>query len=104
MTKLFQGLRFQGNMYASLVLRLLIVMFLFSLCRLGFYLFNLSYFPNLSFINFIRIMAGGTRFDLTAVLYTNALFILLMIIPFQFRFSTWYQAIVKWIFFITNGI
>ncbi|HEY3403916.1 MAG TPA: sulfatase-like hydrolase/transferase [Ohtaekwangia sp.] len=104
MTRLFQGLRFQGNIYKGLLLQLLIAMLLFSLCRVGFFLFNLSYFPNMTLINFLKIMAGGMRFDLTAVLYTNALFILLTIIPFEFRFAKWYQTILKWIFFITNGI
>lgn len=104
MINFFKGLRFQGNIYKALVLRLLIVMFMFSLCRIGFYLFNLSYFPNMTLTNFLTILGGGIRFDLTAVLYTNALFILMMIIPFQFRFKDWYQSIVKWIFFVTNGI
>lgn len=104
MLKLIQGLRLQGNIYVSLVLRLLIVMLLFTLCRVGFYLFNLSYFPGMTLPNFLNIMAGGLRFDLTAVLYTNALFIILMIIPFQFRFSSGYQRVLKWVFFITNGI
>lgn len=104
MIKLFQGLRFQGNIYATLVLRLLIAMFLFSLCRIGFYFFNLSYFPDMTLVNFLKIMAGGLRFDLTAVLYTNVLFIVLMIIPFQFRFSDRYQLVLKWLFFVTNGI
>lgn len=49
-------------------------------------------------------MAGGLRFDLTAVLYTNALFVLLLIIPLKFRFNHIYLAIAKWIFFVTNSI
>lgn len=99
----FQGLKFKSNIYAALILRLLIVMFIFSLCRVGFYLFNLSYFPDISLAYFFKIMAGGLRFDLTAVLYTNMLLIVLMILPFKFRFSNGYQKTLNWIFYISNS-
>lgn len=79
-------------------------MFLFSLCRIGFYLYNTSYFPEMTFSHFVRILGGGVRFDLTAVLYVNALIILLTLIPFDFRFTSIYQSITKYLFFILNGI
>jgi phosphoglycerol transferase MdoB-like AlkP superfamily enzyme len=34
----------------------------------------------------------------------NMLFLLLMIIPFEFRFRAGYQTAVKWVFFIFNGL
>ena len=104
MPQYFNGFKFQGNIYVGLLLRLSIVMLLFSVCRIAFYFFNLDYFEGMTITNFIKIMAGGLRFDLTAVLYTNALFILLTILPFQFRFNAWYQKIVTWLFCITNSI
>jgi membrane protein YdbS with pleckstrin-like domain len=51
-----------------------------------------------------RIMAGGLKFDLAAILYSNSLFILLMILPITFRFKNWYQQILKWLFIITNSV
>jgi len=54
--------------------------------------------------HFLRILWGGLRFDMTAVLYINLLVILLTLIPFDFRFSSVYQAILKYLFYITNGI
>ncbi|MDP4266094.1 MAG: LTA synthase family protein [Bacteroidota bacterium] len=50
------------------------------------------------------IFLGGLHFDLTAVLYTNMLFIVMLSLPFNFRFNKVYKLILKWIFFITNGI
>jgi phosphoglycerol transferase MdoB-like AlkP superfamily enzyme len=102
--KYFQGVHLKGNIYWALFLRLLLAMFLFSLCRIGFYLFNTSYFPEMTFSHFVRILWGGLRFDLTALLYINALIILLTVIPFDFRFSPLYQSILKYLFFILNGI
>jgi phosphoglycerol transferase MdoB-like AlkP superfamily enzyme len=104
MQTIFQGLKLHGNIYWALTLRLLLAMLLFTLCRIGFYLYNTDYFPEISFLHFLRILWGGTRFDLTAVLYTNAPIIVLMLLPFDFRFSKVYQNIIKYLFFILNGV
>lgn len=100
----FKGLSLRGNVYWVLFLRFGIALLLFTVCRIGFYLFNMSYFPNMTPGNFLVILLGGIRFDLTALLYTNMLFIILMIIPFPVRFNAVYQTVVKWIFFVLNGI
>jgi len=98
------GLRFKRNIYWAMVLRLLVAMLLFTLCRIGFYIFNTGYFPELSPGAFLRILYGGLRFDLTAVLYLNALIIILTILPFDFRFNKVYQLFLKYLFFLFNGI
>jgi hypothetical protein len=102
--KFFQDVRLKGNIYWILVLRLLLAMLLFTLCRIGFYLYNISYFPDMTGNNFLRILLGGLRFDLTAVLYINSLLVLLTLIPLDFRFTNSYQNILKYLFFILNGI
>jgi phosphoglycerol transferase MdoB-like AlkP superfamily enzyme len=48
-------------------------------------------------------MSGGIRFDLAAVLYSNSLLLLLMIIPFKFRFEPWYHTMIKWLFIVINS-
>jgi phosphoglycerol transferase MdoB-like AlkP superfamily enzyme len=103
LTKYLSG-NWNRNLYWALVRSLVVVMVLYSVSRIGFYLFNTSFFPNLTFQRFVIIMGGGLRFDLSATLYSNSLFILLMILPFTFRFSNWYKSMVKWIFIITNSI
>src|SRR5688500_4876688 len=45
------NLRLSGNIYWALLLRLLLVMLLFTLCRIGFYLYNMSFFPDMSLGN-----------------------------------------------------
>jgi phosphoglycerol transferase MdoB-like AlkP superfamily enzyme len=79
-------------------------MFLFTLCRVGFYVFNLSFFPDMGFRSFLWLLWGGLQFDLSAMLYINCLYILLMILPFDFRFNFSYQQVLKYIFFIFNGV
>jgi len=53
---------------------------------------------------FSQIALGGMRFDLSVILYLNSLFILLLIIPFRFKFRPAYLRVVKWIYFIVNSI
>lgn len=52
---------------------------------------------------FLSIMKGGLVFDISATVYINMLFIVLSILPFEFRYNEIYQTILKYIFFITNG-
>lgn len=94
----------KNNIYGALVKRLLLVMAFYSLCRISFYLFNVGYFPGMTLDRMATIMLGGLKFDLSAVLYINALFILLTIIPFTFKFNPLYQKILHYIFIITNSL
>lgn len=100
----FEGLAWRGNIYLALMLRIALIMGLFSLCRAGFYLFNMSFFPDMSPGNFLKLATGGLRFDLAAVLYINSVYIILMILPFDFRFNPGYQRVLKYLFYITNAI
>jgi phosphoglycerol transferase MdoB-like AlkP superfamily enzyme len=79
-------------------------MVLFSLCRIGFFVFNYKMFPGITISQLITIFKGGLTFDISAVVYINMLFILLHIIPLEIRYKNVYQSILKYIFFITNGI
>jgi phosphoglycerol transferase MdoB-like AlkP superfamily enzyme len=92
------------NLFIVLAYRILLVMFLFSLCRIGFFLFNFKMFPGVTFSQFINILKGGLVFDISAVVYINMLFILLEIVPIELRYNRVYESVVKYIYFITNGI
>jgi phosphoglycerol transferase MdoB-like AlkP superfamily enzyme len=93
-----------GNLFVVLAYRILLVMFLFSLCRIGFFLFNFKMFPGVTFSQFINILKGGLVFDISAVVYINMLFIFLEIVPIELRYNRVYESVVKYIYFITNGI
>jgi len=101
---MLSGLKLNGNIYWVMVLRLLLAMGLFTICRIGFYAFNVNYFPEITVNSFLRILYGGLRFDLTAVLYINIIIILPTVIPLDLRFTRRYQAVLKYIFFFFNGI
>ena len=92
------------SIYAALLYRFVLLLVLYSLCRLGFYLSNQSFFNHLSFTELAYIFLGGIKFDLVALLYLNSLYIILQAIPFAFRYKKGYQIICKWLFIITNSL
>ncbi len=51
----------------------------------------------------IKIFVHGIRFDLAAIVYINALFILSYLLPFPFRHKMWYKKMQAVLFFGLNG-
>ena len=95
---------FSRNILIVLIYRIILVLLLFSLSRIGFYFFNLKMFPGITPGEFISILRGGIVFDISAAVYINMLFILLQIVPFDFRYSKIYEKLCMWLFFVTNGL
>jgi phosphoglycerol transferase MdoB-like AlkP superfamily enzyme len=58
----------------------------------------------MTFGHFLNLLRGALRFDISAIAYTNSLYILLQIIPFQFRYEKKYQTVAKYLFLIVNSI
>jgi arylsulfatase A-like enzyme/predicted small lipoprotein YifL len=86
--------------FISLIKKLAISFLFFSLCRLAFYIFNLSFFDgSFPFIAFFE----GLRFDLVAISYLFSPFILLSILPFEFRKNSRYKTILKVFFHLANS-
>ena len=92
------------NIYIVLTYRIFIVMLLLSVSRVGFYVFNFKMFPDIPFPQLLTILKGGLLFDISATVYINMIFIFFQIIPFDIRYNSKYQEILKYFFFITNAI
>ena len=66
---------------------------------------NASAFPGFWSDNSLRdIIAGAWTFDTSAIMYTNALYALLMLIPIQWKEQKTWQHIAKIIFVGINGL
>jgi len=102
--RLLEGISLRENIYWALIKRLLLVMGFYTICRISFYLFNISFFPDMTWGRMSTIMLGGLKFDLSAVLYLNSLFILLTILPLTIKYHPTYQKVLHYIFIVTNGI
>lgn len=96
--------RINKNIYTTLITRLLIIFAIYTASRVLFYTFNYQLFSNLSIQSFLLILLGGLKFDLSAILYLNSLFILAQAVPFNFRFKPKYQSFFSGLFFVINGI
>lgn len=90
--------------YLALAIRLGLMLVLYALLRLGFYAFNISQFPQVSFGELMTMMAGGIKFDIVALLYINILYILLVSFPIPFKYNRVYSKITKWVFVVCNSI
>lgn len=94
--------RYLYNTTLSLISNLLLVMGCFILCRIVFIAENYKAFSDLSAGRLWKMFEGGLVFDTSAILYTNLLYILMMLIPFHYKEKTLYQKIAKIVFIITN--
>ena len=83
---------------------LLLVMVLYTISRLFFYWVNIDLYPNVSAQHLLEMLTGGMRFDLTAMLYLNSLYILLALLPLpaHIRNHQAYIGASRWVFWLPN--
>ncbi|MGC9375636.1 MAG: LTA synthase family protein [Bacteroidales bacterium] len=86
------------------ILRVLIIIALFSLSRIIFYFFNIDYFGSLTINESLKIFFSGIRFDISALYYFNLPFIILSLIPGNFKNKKTYQQILKILFLFVNAV
>ena len=88
------------NNIIVLAKRLGLVLLIYQVCRIVFFFYNRNVFHSVGLKEFF----GGIRFDLSAIFYTNAVFILLHTVPGKFKYNRIYQRILKISFFVVNMI
>ena len=89
----------------ALLANLLLVYIGYSITRLAFMLENLPLFSgHLSAGYVFELFSAGLIFDTTAIMYTNALFILLFLFPLHWKENQAYYNVVRWLFVVINGI
>ncbi|MEI5984114.1 MULTISPECIES: LTA synthase family protein [Sphingobacterium] len=90
--------------YIAITLRILGMLIIYAVLRLGFYWINLSQFPGISTSELMYMMFGGIRFDIVALFYINILYILMFALPIPFKYHPKYQKVGKWLFVVSNSI
>lgn len=91
------------NEYVVLMYQFGVLLFLYAICRLLFYAFNLALFPNVAFGDLMTMMRGGVKFDIAGLLYLNAAYMLLYILPHPWKFRNGFQTFLRWWFIIINS-
>jgi hypothetical protein len=72
-------------------------------CRLLFYVFNQHTFSESPTLEIAGTFLYGIRYDISAIIYFNFVFILMHLIPNPFRDREIYQLLTKIIFFLFNS-
>jgi len=83
-----------------LSIRLSLLLLLFSLFRFIFFVANIEFFPSANIVTFFY----GIHFDLSAIFYMNAPYIVAILLPFVFTHKKIYQKICAVYFVIINSL
>ena len=77
----------------------------YFICRVEFVMVNWHTVGEGLFSNSLAdLLKGSLLFDTSAIIYTNLLYILLMLLPLHYKESHLWQQIAKWVFLIFNSI
>jgi len=80
------------------------LLLIYAICRVLFYVFNYSYFSELSIGSFVYLLIISLRFDLSVIVLSNSVFILVYLWPAKFRERNGYRVFLKGLFYIVNSI
>ena len=92
------------NNFTALAWNILIVYVEFFLCRVVFYLVNTHTYNSIDFRHIASLFWAGEIFDTSAIIYTNAIIILMFLIPFHKKETKGYYKVAHWIFTIVNSL
>ena len=87
-----------------LMVRLAALYVAWGLCRVVFYLQNRTEIGPISFGELPDLLHGSWVFDTVSILYINALFIILSLLPFRFREKRGYDKGLFWLYIVTNTV
>ncbi len=89
----------------ALLGNLLVVYVLFMLSRLVFLLTNWDlYADTMTLSHALSLFGAGIIFDTSAILYTNALVIVMMLLPLHWKECKGYYRVVRWIYVVCNSV
>ena len=90
-------LAFASNMILAYVV--------YMICRGIFVLEHYQMFKEgFGALSWMEVVKGGLLFDTSAILYTNALYALMMLIPFHFKERSTWQSAARTVFIVINSL
>ena len=76
----------------------------YFICRIEYVLENWDTLNGILNNDIMGLVEGSLKFDTSAILYTNALYAILMLLPLHYKESIAWRKVAKWIFIIVNSI
>ena len=90
---------------AALLWNLLLAYVVYFIARVAYLCVNIDQFQDsLQPMHLLRLFRGGLVFDTPAIIYTNALYIVLMLFPLHLKERVGYHRFCKWLFVIVNAL
>ena len=90
---------------AAVLWDLLVVYIAYTLCRGVFLALNWSlYAGTLTWSHGLGLFGAGLLFDTPAILYTNAIILLMLLLPLHWKERTGFYRVARWIYTIVNSI
>ena len=89
---------------ALLIWRILLLYVVLMLCRILFYRYNSEIIGPIDGTELGALLRGALMFDNVSVLYANALFILLSLVPLRLRDKRWWQSMMYWYYVVVNSL
>ncbi len=87
------------------LINLLLAYVTYFIARVVYMLVNLSYFSQgLTFSQLMEMFGGGLLFDTSAIIYTNLLWIVMMLFPLWAKETPLYHKICRGLFVTVNGL
>lgn len=87
-----------------MIYRLLIALFFLTISRILIYPFNTSFFPDLGFGEFLYLTLAGLHFDLFTLASLNLGYIVLLSLPWKFKYHKAYIIFSDFVYFTVNII
>lgn len=88
---------------SNILSRFLIVLVLYSLCRGLFYALNQTVFSGASTHELVKVFLFGIRFDFSAIIQLNLLFLAAYLLPFNFVHNRYYKRTADIFFIVINA-
>ena len=97
------SLPFMGGAGGWFFFHFLLAYLLYMLARIVYFLENYKDFFSVTLKDndIWELLAGSLKFDTSAIMYTNALVALLILVPYSIKYK---EKIVRWVFTIINGL
>ena len=89
---------------ALLAWRIILLYVVMMLCRAVFYAYNSTLIGELPYEELWSLLCGSLKFDTVSIIYANAVFILLSLLPLKVRERSWWKRMLYWYYVVVNSL
>ena len=92
------------SLWKVFIIRLLVVLLMLTLSRWLLFIFNTDSFPGLTIREQIRLFFAGIRFDMWPLIVGNLPLLILLGLPFRFKFNKIYCKVIDILYVFVNWL